>query len=157
MSIDVEAEIHYFTPSGFLIGKAKKALAKGDDMLLERILGALEKVEDSKIIQKLDEINPLKKYKKGETSGSGLRDFTKYWDSHLKKLDIHLPLTIFNEEWIELDTMVAKSNTSKKKDKITGQTPKSEGWLSFAEWTRARQLMVKYLKQHYKHVDFGNE
>lgn len=146
-----------FNSSGFLIGQAKNALAKGDEMLLERILGSLEKVEDSKTVVKSNEINPLKNYKKGETSRSGLRGFTEYWDIHLKKLDIHLPLTIFNEEWIELDTMVASSNTSKKKDKVTGQTPKSEWWLSFDEWTRSRQLMVKYVKQHYKHVDFGNE
>lgn len=131
-------------------------MAKGDELLLERILASLEKAEGSKNIVK-DEINPLKNYKKGETSRSGLRGFTEYWDSHLKKLDIHFPLTIFNEEWIKLDTMVATSNTSKKKDKVTGQTPKSEWWLSFAEWTRARQLMVKYLKQHYKHINFGND
>lgn len=131
-------------------------MAKGDELLLERILASLEKAEGSKNIVK-DEINPLKNYKKGETSRSGLRGFTKYWDSHLKKLDIHFPLIIFNKEWIKLDTMVATSNTSKKKDKVTGQTPKSEWWLSFAEWTRARQLMVKYLKQHYKHIDFGND
>lgn len=130
-------------------------MAKGDELLLERILASLEKAEGSKNIVK-DEINPLKNYKKGETSRSGLRGFTEYWDSHLKKLDIHFPLIIFNKEWIKLDTMVATSNTSKKKDKVTGQTPKSEWWLSFAEWTRARQLMVKYLKQHYKHIDFGN-
>lgn len=142
---------------GFLIGQAKKALAKGDDVLLERILGSLEKADDAKNTVKAEESNPLKNYKKGETSRSGLRSFTEYWDSHLKKLDIHFPLTIFNEEWIELDTMVATSSTSKKKEKITGQTPKNEWWLLFAEWTRARQLMVKYLKEHYKHVDFGND
>ena len=142
---------------GFLIGQAKKALAKGDDALLERILASMEKAEDAKTTYKKDEINPLKNYKKGETSRTGLRGFTEYWDNHLKKLDVHLPLTIFNEEWIELDSMIAIGNPSKKKDKITGQIPKSEWWLSFAEWTRARQLMIKYVKQQYKHVDFGNE
>lgn len=140
-----------------MIGQAKKALEKGDDALLNRILTSMEKLEDSKKTTKNDEINPLKNYKKGETSRSGLRGFTEYWDSHLKKLDIHLPLTIFNEEWIELDTMVAIGNSSKKKEKITGQVPKSEWWLSFAEWTRSRQLMIKYIKTHYKHLDFGNE
>lgn len=135
----------------------KKALEKGDDALLNRILTSMEKLEDSKKTTTKDEINPLKNYKKGETSRSGLRGFTEYWDNHLKKLDIHLPLTIFNEEWIELDTMVAVGNSSKKKEKITGQIPKSEWWLSFAEWTRSRQLMIKYIKQHYKHVDFGKE
>lgn len=109
----------------------------------------MEKLEDSKKASKVDELSPLKNYKKGETSRSGLRGFTEYWDTHLKKLDIHLPLTIFNEEWIELYAMVATSNSLKKKDKVTGQVPKSEWWLSFAEWTRARQLMIKYIKQHY--------
>lgn len=140
-----------------MIGQAKKALEKGDDVLLNRILTSMGKLEDSKKNATTDEVNPLKNYKKGETSRSGLRGFTEYWDSHLKKLDIHLPLTIFNEEWIELDTMVAIGNSSKKKDKITGQIPKSEWWLSFAEWTRSRQLMIKYIKQHYKHLDFGKE
>lgn len=140
-----------------MIGQEKKALEKGDDTLLNRILTSMEKLEDSKKTTTKDEINPLKNYKKGETSRSGLRGFTEYWDNHLKKLDIHLPLTIFNEEWIELDTMVAVGNSSKKKEKITGQIPKSEWWLSFAEWTRSRQLMIKYIKQHYKHVDFGKE
>lgn len=140
-----------------MIGQAKKALEKGDDALLNRILTSMEKLEDSKKTTKNDGINPLKNYKKGETSRSGLRGFTEYWDSHLKKLDIHLPLTIFNEEWIELDTMVAIGNSSKKKEKITGQVPKSEWWLLFAEWTRSRQLMIKYIKTHYKHLDFGNE
>lgn len=139
-----------------MIGQAKKALAKGDEKLLERILTSMEKAEDGKTA-KTSELNPLKNYKKGETSRSGLRGFTEYWDTHLKKLNIHLPMTIFNEEWIELDMMVSNSNTSKKRDKITGQVPKSEWWLTFAEWTRARQLMVKYIKDHYKHVDFGNE
>lgn len=145
------------TSIGFLLGQAKKALAKGDDVLLERILGSLEKADNAKKPINENEIKPLKNYKKGVTSRSGLRGFTEYWDSHLKKLDIHLPLIIFNEEWIELDTMVATSNTSKKKEKITGQTPKSEWWLSFSEWTRAGQLMVKYIRDHYKHVDFGND
>ena len=140
-----------------MIGQAKKALAKGDDLLLEHILCLMEKAEDKKDLVKQNELNPLKNYKKGETSRSGLRGFTEYWDTHLKKLDVHLPLTIFNEEWIELDMMVSNSNTSKKKDKITGQIPKSEWWLTFAEWTRARQLMTKYVKEHYKHIDFGNE
>lgn len=117
----------------------------------------MEKLEDAKRVAKQYEINPLKNYKKGETSRSGLRGFTQYWDSHMPKLDIHLPLTIFNEEWIELDTMVATGNSSKKKDKITGQIPKSEWWLLFADWTRSRQLMTKYIKQHYKHIDFGKE
>lgn len=153
--------VHDLTSSwillGFLIGQAKKALARGDDALLDRILSSMEKLDDSKKASKTNEVNPLKNYKKGETSRSGLRGFTEYWDNHLKKLDIHLPLTIFNEEWIELDTMVATGNTSKKKDKIIGQVPKSEWWLSFAEWTRARQLMIKYIKHHYKHVDFGKD
>lgn len=144
--------VHDLTSSwillGFLIGQAKKALARGDDALLDRILSSMEKLDDSKKASKTNEVNPLKNYKKGETSRSGLRGFTEYWDNHLKKLDIHLPLTIFNEEWIELDTMVATGNTSKKKDKIIGQVPKSEWWLSFAEWTRARQLMIKYIKHH---------
>lgn len=142
---------------GFLIGQAKKALARGDKALLDRILSSMEKLDDSTKDSKINDVNPLKNYKKGETSRSGLCGFTEYWDTHLKKLDIHLPLTIFNEEWIELDTMVANVTTSKKKDKIVGQVPKSEWWLSFAEWTRARQLMIKYIKQHYRHIDFGNE
>lgn len=139
-----------------MIEQANQALAKGDDKLLQKIL---KKMENDNVVsdKKLDKINPLRNYKKGETSRTGLRGFTEYWDSHLKKLDIHLPLTIFNEEWIELDTMVATNNSSKKKDKITGQIPKSEWWLTFAEWTRARQLMVRYVKSHYKHLDFGNE
>ena len=53
-----------FNSSGFLIGQAKKALAKGDEMLLERILGSLEKVEDSKAVLTSNENNPLKNYKK---------------------------------------------------------------------------------------------
>lgn len=117
----------------------------------------MEKAEDEKNTAKPNELNPLKNDKKGETSRSGLRGFTEYWDTHLKKLDVHLPLTIFNEEWIKLDTMVSNSNTLRNKDKITGQVPKSEWWSVFAEWTRTRQLMTKYIKQHYKHVDFGNK
>lgn len=140
-----------------LLDQAKKALARGDDKLLQKLLLSMEKNDDEPNLTVVEKIDPLENYKKGETSQTGLRGFTEYWDSHLKKLDIHLPLTIFNEEWIELDTMVATNNTSKKKDKITGQVPKSEWWLSFAEWTRARQLMVKYVKLHYKHMDFGNE
>lgn len=140
-----------------LIDQAKKALAKGDDKLVQKLLSSMEKTNENMKSKKKDEINPIKNYKKGEPSRTGLKGFTKYWDTHLKKLDIHLPLTIFNEEWIELDTMVAINNNSKKKDKLTGQIPKNEWWLSFAKWTRARQLMVKYIKQQYKHVDFGNE
>lgn len=140
-----------------MIEQAKKALAKGDDKLLQKLLSSMEKANSIEKSTKKDEINPIKNYKKGETSRTGLRGFTEYWDAHLKKLDIHLPLTIFNEEWIELDTMVTINNNSKKKDKITGQIPKNEWWLSFAEWTQARQLMVKYIKQQYRHINFGNE
>lgn len=65
-----------FASLGFLIGQAKKALAKGDEILLKRILASLEKAEGFKNIEK-DEINPLKNYEKGETSRSGLRGFTE--------------------------------------------------------------------------------
>lgn len=140
-----------------MIDQAKTALAKGDDKLLKKLLSWMEKANEKDDKDERDVINPIKNYKKGETSRTGLKGFTEFWDTHLKKLDIHLPLTIFNEEWIELDTMVAINNSSKKKDKITGQIPKNEWWLSFAEWTRARQLMVRYIKIHYKHVDFGRE
>lgn len=62
MNIETKAFACY--SSGFLIGQAKKALAKGDEMLLERILGSLEKVEDSKAVLTSNENNPLKNYKK---------------------------------------------------------------------------------------------
>lgn len=49
-----------------MIGQAKKALEKGDDALLNRILTSMEKLEDSKKTTKNDEINPLKNYKKAK-------------------------------------------------------------------------------------------
>ncbi|KAH9816127.1 hypothetical protein DFH28DRAFT_1125558 [Melampsora americana] len=145
--------------SKYLIEQAKEALADGDEKLLALILNSMGGKQDVKEKQENqnNEVNPLKNYKKGSTSRSGLRAFTEFWDNHLKKLDYHLPLTIFNEEWIELDSTVAGSNTSKKKDKISGQIPRSEWYLSFAEWTRARQLMVKYLDKHYRHEDFARD
>jgi hypothetical protein len=64
---------------------------------------------------------------------------------------------MFDAEWIELDSLIAGKSTSKKKDRPTGQIPKSEWFMSFADWTRARLLMVKYLKTHYLHIDFTKE
>jgi hypothetical protein len=70
---------------------------------------------------------------------------------------MYFKLTIFNDKWIELDHMVDGNNSSKKKDKPTGQLAKSEWWLSFADWTRAKTLMLKYLRNMFNHKPFADE
>ncbi|EGG09704.1 Hypothetical protein MELLADRAFT_95152 [Melampsora larici-populina 98AG31] len=135
---------------------AKMALAMGNTKLVEQFLKSLENASDETAA--ISNINPLKNYKSGQVSTSQLRAFTSYWDTHLKKLDIHLKLTIFNDKWIELDQMVNGNNTSsKKKDKPTGHPAKSEWWLSFADWTRAKTLMLKYLRDTYHHDPFADD
>ncbi|EGF97495.1 Hypothetical protein MELLADRAFT_85122 [Melampsora larici-populina 98AG31] len=132
---------------------AKMALAMGNTKLVEKFLNSLDKATDI-----INEVNPLKNYKSGQVSLSELRAFTPYWDTHLKKRDIHFKLTIFNDKWIEMDHMVDGNNTSsKKKDRPTGQPAKSEWWMSFADWTRARTLMLKYLREVYKHGPFAKD
>lgn len=139
------------------LGVAKMALAVGTNDIVEQFLKSLSSKSPLK-----DEVkssaNPLKNYKKGQVSTSNLRPFTSYWDVHLKKLDINFKLTIFNDRWIELDHMVEGTNaSSKKKDKPTGQLAKSEWWMTFADWTRAKSLMLKYLRDTYGHKPFADD
>ncbi|EGG03803.1 Hypothetical protein MELLADRAFT_72526 [Melampsora larici-populina 98AG31] len=141
-----------------LIDKAYKALDLGDSKLAKKLLLKM-KVEELINTTKStsDKANPMSKYKSGKTANNTLRRFTDYWDNHLKLMDIHFPLTIFNSEWIEFDSLIAGKSMSKKKDKPTGQPAKNEWWLSFADWTRARILMVKYLKEQYGHEAFAKD
>lgn len=92
----------------------------------------------------------------GLTTETDLAPFTKYWDEHLWKLDIHIPLSIFDVDWIEQDLLVAVKKSSKSKDRPTGQLPKSEWWLSYADWTRSTRLFLQYLREVYHHDEFAN-
>lgn len=91
----------------------------------------------------------------GLTTETDLMPLTPYWDEHMTKLDIHIPLTIFNVDWINRDLLVAVKNSTKSKDKRTGQLPKNEWWMSYSDWTRATRLFVKYLKEVYQHKEFA--
>lgn len=131
------------------------ALAVGNNEIVEQFLKSLSN-DSTNVTKSSKSENPLKNYRSGQVSTSDLRPFTLYWDTHLKKLDINFKLTIFNDRWIELDHMVEGNNTSsKKKDKPTGQMAKSEWWMTYADWMRAKSLMLKYLRDAYDHKPFA--
>lgn len=94
-------------------------------------------------------------FAQGKTTETELMPLTPYWDDHMWKLDIHLPLTIFDEEWIDRDLLVSVKKASKSKDRPTGQLPKSEWWMSYGDWTRSTRLFIKYLIEVYEHVEFA--
>ena len=125
--------------------KAAEMLAMIDDMK-ERSIGPSRAASSTKKAV----------FAAGKTTETDLMPLTPYWDEHMLKLDIHIPLTIFNVDWINRDILVAVKNSTKSKDKRTGQVPKNEWWLSYGEWTRATRLFVKYLREVYLHSDFAD-
>lgn len=138
--------------------EAQLALAAGDTELAASILSKMKDQVPTVKAKPADA--PIGKVKatfaSGLTTETDLAPFTKYWDDHLWKLDIHLPLTIFDGDWIEQDLLVAVKKSSKSKDRPTGQLPKSEWWLSYADWTRATRLFLQYLREVYHHEEFAN-
>lgn len=137
--------------------EAKDALASGDTELAADILSKMK--NEPKTIKKKDlssiASKPKASFAAGRTTETDLIPLTPYWDDHLWKLDIHIPLTIFDEEWIAQDLLVAVKKSSKSKDRPTGQLPKSEWWLSYSDWTRSTRLFIQYLKEIYHHDEFA--
>lgn len=73
----------------------------------------------------------------------------------MRKLNIHIPLKIYNVDWRNQDLLVAVKNASKNKEMLTGQVQKSEWCMAYSYWTRASRLFLKYLKQVYRHNEFA--
>lgn len=137
--------------------EAKAALAKGDHALASNILAKMDR--DALNVPKSEKTEPVKKkatFASGKTTETELTPLTPYWDEHMRMLDIHIPLTIFDVDWINQDLLVSMKRSSKSKDRPTGQLPKSEWWMSYADWTRASRLFVAYLREVYKHDEFAN-
>lgn len=116
------------------LDRAQEALASGDTSPAAIILANLKK----KLLtaSKLTTVVPLGRTKAtfaaGLTTESDLTPLTAYWDDHLWKLDIHIPLTIFDVDWINRDLLVAVKKSAKTKDRPTGQLPKSKWWLLYS-------------------------
>lgn len=98
----------------------------------------------------------MAKFAPGKTTETELVPLTPYWDDHMCKLDIHIPLTVFDVDWISRDLLVAVKKASKSKDRPTGQLPKSEWWMSYSDWTRSTRLFLEYLREVYHHDEFAN-
>lgn len=95
--------------------EAQSALATGNTELAADIL---LKLKDGSLANvKIPSTVPQRKSKAtfaaGKTTESDLTPFTAYWDDHLWKLDIHIPLTIFDVDWINTDLLVAVKRSSK--------------------------------------------
>lgn len=121
------------------------------------MLALIDSTETDDVIVKKASTSTHKKatFRPGQTTETDLMPLTPYWDEHMWKLDIHIPLTIFNVDWINRDLLVAVKNVTKSKEKRTGQLPKSEWWMSYSDWTRATRLFVRYLKEVYQHIEFA--
>lgn len=132
-------------------------MASGDTELAADILANLK--NKSSTLSSTTPLVPQGKVKAtfaaGKTTETDLAPFTPYWDDHLWKLDIHLPLTIFDVDWIDRYLLTAAKKSSKQKDRPTGLLPKSEWWLSYSDWTRATRLFIQYLKEVYHHDEFA--
>lgn len=137
--------------------KAKAALSAGDAELASEFLS---KIEEKTAVTKIKETVPstrvMAKFAPGKTTETELVPLTPYWDEHMCKLDIHIPLTVFDIDWINRDLLVAVKKASKSKDRPTGQLPKSEWWMSYSDWTRATRLFVAYLREVYHHDAFAD-
>lgn len=136
--------------------KARLAVAAGDMELANKLLSNprldIPKLTISSATGRLNKAT----FAQGKTTETDLTPLTPYWDDHMWKLDIHIPLTIFEAEWIDRDILVSLKKSSKNKDRPTGQLPKNEWWLSFSDWTRASRLFVRYLREVYDHQEFAN-
>ena len=119
--------------------QAKAALANGDSDLLSSILTKLDKNSAIANATKMSLTQERTKatFAAGETTETELTPLTPYWDDHMWKVDIPIPLTIFNEDWLSRDLLVAVKKASKTKDRPTGQLPKSEWLMSYSDWTRS--------------------
>lgn len=137
--------------------KAKAALAEGNTSKAAELLSYIETpAAVSNVKTKISSSTHKKAaFRPGLTTETDLMPLTPYWDEHMWKLDIHIPLTIFNVDWINRDLLVAVKNVKKSKEKMTGQLPRSEWWMSYSDWTRATRLFVRYLKEVYQHLDFA--
>lgn len=140
------------------LDKAQAALAAGDTTQASELLANIK--SSSLSIAKSSTLGQKNRTKAtfapGLTTESDLTPFTAYWDDHLWKIDIHIPLTIFDVDWINRDLLVAVKKSSKSKDRPTGQLPKIEWWLSYSDWTRATRLFIQYLKEIYHHDEFAD-
>lgn len=141
--------------------KAKAALSAGDSSLAADILSKLDdrsvttvKTKESSTSSTSTRV--MAKFAPGKTTETELVPLTPYWDDHMCKLDIHIPLTVFDVDWITRDLLVAVKKASKNKDRPTGQLPKSEWWMSYADWTRSTRLFLEYLREVYHHNAFAD-
>lgn len=133
-------------------------MKEGDSDLLSSILSKLDKNVEGASVSKVSTSQERNKatFAAGETTETELTPLTPYWDDHMWKLDIHIPLTIFDEDWLSRDLMVAVKKASKTKDRPTGQLPKSEWWMTYSDWTRSTCLFIAYLKEVYHHTKFAD-
>lgn len=118
----------------------------------------LANIDSSTAVITSEKLNPKKvkaRFAPGLTTETKLVPLTPYWDDHMWKLDIHIPLTVFDVDWINQDLLVSAKKTSKNKDRPTGQLPKSEWWMSYSDWTRSTRLFIKYLNEVYHHDEFA--
>lgn len=140
------------------LAEAKAALAAGDDTLVSKILrdagGKTSEMLSADVSKPATRVKAT--FAPGLTTETDLIPLTPYWDDHMWKLDIYIPLSIFDPDWISKDLLVAVKKGSKSKDKPTGQLPKSEWWLSFGDWTRASRLFIQYLREVYHHDAFAS-
>lgn len=136
---------------------AKAALDAGDSSLAAEILS---KLDDRALIPKIKDTTTstrvMARFAPGKTTETKLVPLTPYWDDHMCKLDIHIPLTVFDVDWITRDLLVAVKKASKNKDRPTGQLPKSEWWMSYGDWTRSTRLFLEYLREVYHHNEFAD-
>lgn len=111
--------------------KAKAALSAGDSSLAADILSKLDDrnvttVKNKEASTSSTATRVMAKFAPGKTTETELVPLTPYWDDHMCKLDIHIPLSVFDVDWITRDLLVAVKKSSKNKDRPTGQLPKSE-------------------------------
>lgn len=140
------------------LDRAKEALKAGDADLVSSILAKLDKSADGSSITKDTAVQSRIKatFAPGETTETELTPLTPYWDDHMWKLDIHIPLTIFDEDWLSRDLLVAVKKASKTKDRPTGQLLRSEWWMTYSDWTRSTRLFLDYLREVYHHNEFAD-
>lgn len=148
----------YFIEEGSWLEKAKAALAAGDAGLAADILAKIDGSKEikAKPLPQPSSTRVMAKFAPGKTTETELILLTPYWDDHMCKLDIHIPLTIFDVDWISRDLLVSVKKASKSKDRPTGQLPKSEWWMSYSDWTRSTRLFVAYLREVYRHNAFAD-
>lgn len=138
--------------------RAKIALAEGNSSKAAELLSRIDSPVSTVIEKPSISTSSHKKvaFRPGLTTETDLMPLTPYWNEHMWKLDIHIPLTIFNVDWINRDLLVAVKHVKKSKEKITGQLPWSEWWMSYSDWTRPTRLFLRYLREVYQHADFAN-